>query len=247
MERGGGENASCSAPCARSCRLLPLGLCKVATDLSPRPFSTISYPPLAARAPTRTEPSLGRFLVLKSLSYSLSFLSPIHPLLAPLLCLPLPSEPLLPLHFNLSSSLLIRPSLALDFRVLTRLVPFTLFADLLLPRIPPLSPIKMANELSRKDSELSAMEQEKGIAYHQEVMAAIGEEDSGGNVGTAAYERSKFMADIVSRPFASILVLKPHLLRVSALRRNSELTRVSSLPPSLLFHRSLLLHRRPDP
>lgn len=104
----------------------------------------------------------------------------------------------------------------------------------------------MANELSRKDSELSAMEQEKGIAYHQEVMAAIGEEDSGGNVGTAAYERSKFMADIVSRPFASILVLKPHLLRVSALRRNSELTRVS-LHPSLLFHRSLLLHRRPDP
>lgn len=61
------------------------------------------------------------------------------------------------------------------------------------------------SKLSREDSNFSDMEQEKSIAYHKELLDAIGEEDSGGNVGTAAYERSKFMAEIVSPalPFRS--------------------------------------------
>lgn len=57
----------------------------------------------------------------------------------------------------------------------------------------------MAAPLSRKDSDLSELEQEKGIQYaHNEHMGAITEQDENGQVGTAAYERSKFMAEIVS-------------------------------------------------
>jgi hypothetical protein len=57
-------------------------------------------------------------------------------------------------------------------------------------------------------SDLETIDHEKGISAHREninVPHAIpeGDEDEDGNVGQAAYERSKHMAEIVSVPFTS--------------------------------------------
>jgi len=65
-----------------------------------------------------------------------------------------------------------------------------------------MSPTLYRQESEISKSDIDSVDHEKGFQTHREnvnVPDAIpeGDEDTGGNVGTAAYEKSKHMAEIV--------------------------------------------------